>query len=156
MVRCRCIKNDGFRCTRNTKLGNDYCWQHQNCGTAGTKKMTKKRSSRPSRSSRSSRPSANSPKKNYFKGENNLSNKEKRYCRCLVHVSEQESVNNPYAVCAKSVGTTSNKCSGSFDYEKFDKKELKGYNKLKGINSKGKKDDLIKSLKKWKKEKYGN
>ena len=31
MVRCSCIKKDNKRCTREAKISNLYCWQHQNC-----------------------------------------------------------------------------------------------------------------------------
>lgn len=30
-MRCLCCKSDGSQCTRDAKVGTQYCWQHQKC-----------------------------------------------------------------------------------------------------------------------------
>jgi len=76
----------------------------------------------------------------WFKGGSNLTELNKKYCRCLVHVSGK--VNNPYAVCTKSVGREgSPKCFDEFDFNHIPKDELERY-----LEWKGKKmSDVIKS-----------
>ena len=69
----------------------------------------------------------------YFKADNDLSDKEKRYCRCVIKVSGKGKVNNPYAVCAKSVKTTSRRCGKNYDFQQFNDDELQGYIKLNKI-----------------------
>lgn len=39
----------------------------------------------------------------YFREDSTLTEEQKKYCRCVMHVSDKK-VDNPYAVCTKSVG----------------------------------------------------
>lgn len=83
---------------------------------------------------------------NYFKQNNNLTDQQKKFCECTIKVSskqpeqcnidkawfqqrEGKQCYNPYAVCAKSTGTSvgrSNLCEQNFDYESISDRELRG------------------------------
>lgn len=79
---------------------------------------------------------------NMIKKGSSLTDKEQRYCRCVLHVAEKQSEDclrgkkwltkngkcyNPYAVCSKSVGTSVKGCGLWYDYENLTKSELLGY-----------------------------
>jgi len=51
----------------------------------------------------------------YFKPDNDLSEREQKYCSCLLKVGSKGTAYNKYAVCAKSVGTTSRRCRQNYD-----------------------------------------
>lgn len=65
----------------------------------------------------------------YFKLDADLTDDEKKYCRCVAHVKAKGGAYNPFAVCAKTVGTTSRECGKSFDYHGFSDDELIAYAK---------------------------
>jgi len=67
----------------------------------------------PSNSSNSN----NNPNSFFFKEDSTLTEGEEKFCRCYLKVAAKGKVRNPYAICAKSVGTTSRKCGESFDFE---------------------------------------
>lgn len=69
-----------------------------------------------------------------FKSGNNLSTQEKKYCSCQLKVQSQEGAVNPYAVCAKSVGTSTRDCN--FDFDKMSNVYLKAYMDLHNIEYK--------------------
>ncbi len=71
-------------------------------------------------------------KERYFVPGAPLSDKEKKWCRCVAHVSANPSSYNPYAVCAKSVGTTASSCSPWYDYSSMPRQEVEALAKLKG------------------------
>jgi hypothetical protein len=79
-----------------------------------------------------------------------LTDQQEKYCRCVVHVAEKqpaacnedkawyekrdgEECYNPYAVCAKTTGTTSRDCGEHYEYRTMTKNELVGIASLKGI-----------------------
>ena len=96
----------------------------------------------PSPGRRSPSPGRNSY---FFKDNNNLTEKEEKYCRCVLKVGEKqpESCNlgekgrgrcyNPYAVCAKSVGTTSRRCGENYNFEELSDEQIKTYARLSKI-----------------------
>jgi len=67
------------------------------------------------------------PKASYFKPDTTLSPEEQAFCRCVAHVEAKGTARNPYAVCAKSVGTTSRRCGQEYEFSNFPDSELIGY-----------------------------
>lgn len=72
-------------------------------------------------------------KKNY------LTKKEKKYCRCLIHVRSKK-IKNPYGICTNSVYNLQKKkrkknieCSKNYDFDTFTLEELRLYAKEKNI-----------------------
>lgn len=90
-------------------------------------------SSSSSKSSSSNISSSGVAKSSYFKTGSTLSDAEQRYCRCVLHVKAKGGAYNPYAVCAKSVGTTSRQCGASYDYKNIPGNELQAYAEDKDI-----------------------
>lgn len=107
----------------------------------------------------------------YFKNKRNLSEREQKFCKCVLHVSAKQpnSCNydkawynkrngktcyNPYAVCAKSTGTTSRKCSENYNFENIPDNELKAYGGLKHIPipKKYNRIEMLKNIKTWKQQ----
>jgi len=87
-------------------------------------------------------------KNNYFIDTNNLNNKQKKYCRCVLHVMKNNTKKcnadrkwetktkcyNPYATCAKSIGTTTGSKSCNYNINNIPYDELEqylSYNKIK-------------------------
>ena len=119
---CKGVCKSGERCKKMLKEG-DYCALH------GGRKSPKKVS-----------PKKVSPKK--------VTKKEEKYCSCTLKVAEKQSAQclrdkawgqmingrkcyNPYAVCAKSTGGTSRRCSTEvLDVKGFDDSQLKAYARL--------------------------
>lgn len=76
----------------------------------------------------------------------NLPPNQKKWCRCILHVAAKQpdtcftgnrtgkGCYNVYAVCSKSVGTSSRKCGEHFQFENIPDKELIAYAKLKKID----------------------
>lgn len=98
------------------------------------------------------RPSSRGQKVNYFRPEGqSLPDQHQRYCRCLLHVSAQQSFQclqqqrqrlgqtlsdcvNPYAVCTRSVGRTGKqyRCTRYYDLETIPPAELNSWLAFKG------------------------
>ena len=55
----------------------------------------------------------------YFRPDSDLSERERKYCSCLLKVGSKGTSYNKYAVCAKSTGTTSRRCRQNYDLEKL-------------------------------------
>ena len=116
-----------------------------------------------------------SPKdSNYFKPNADLSDQEKKWCRCVLKVSAKqpsacniekawfekrdgETCYNPYAVCSKSVGTSTRKCGENYDFESLSDSHLKAYAELhqKGSNQieipiPYNRTEMLENIKKWK------
>ncbi len=89
-------------------------------------------------------PTGKAAKALYLNPNNDLSAKEQSYCRCVLHVGAKnpEECNrpgqwgrgtdcyNPYAICAKSVGTTSRRCGENYNFSAtstIPDNELAGY-----------------------------
>jgi len=86
----------------------------------------------------------------YFKKGTSLTDKQKRYCRCIAHVAsnypmkcysgsdpewkkgpKSKKCGNPYSICASSVGTTTS-CYDHYDFRRMPKKEVKALKALHG------------------------
>lgn len=108
-------------------------------------------------------------KDNYFKHDSDLTEDEKKYCRCTLHMAAKNSekcnktINrgkreygcyNPYAVCAKSVGTTTKNCGKNYNFEGIPDDELEAYIELRKlkINGKHTREKMIRAIEKWKSE----
>lgn len=80
----------------------------------------------------------------YFITDTSLTEPEQKYCRCVLHVSANQTgeclkqnslgqlligdkCSNPYAICAKNVGITSRECGNNYNYNKISDNELLGY-----------------------------
>ena len=55
----------------------------------------------------------------YFKPNSDLSEREQKYCSCLLKVGSKGTAYNKYKVCAHSTGTTSKRCRQNYDLEKL-------------------------------------
>jgi hypothetical protein len=69
---------------------------------------------------------------------NNLTEIEKKYCSCLMHVRPK--IKNSYGICTKSIYNKKRRdkvinCDLYYDYNKYSKKELDAFSKEKKINS---------------------
>lgn len=85
---------------------------------------------------------------------NVLSEKQKNYCRCTLHVAQKGNVNNPYAVCAKSVGTTFRDCWKYYDFDKMPSAELRYYATKHHFPTGGLSDcQIAESMKQWQRNK---
>lgn len=101
-----------------------------------------------------------------------LTEEQGKYCRCVLHVAAKndEDCNrskdwgsskkpskcyNPYAVCAKTVGTTT-KCGDNYIWENIPVEEVEAFAYLKGIKLTGEEtpEELINKIGQWKKDKY--
>lgn len=87
----------------------------------------------------------------YFKEDSTLSEEEKKYCSCILKVGAKGSVKNKYAICAHSVGTTSQHCGDNYDYQNLPTPLLIEYatsNKLKF--DKTDRQSIINAIMEWK------
>jgi len=79
-------------------------------------------------------------RRDYFLENVNISEKQKKYCRCIAHVKSKQSdecikssfdrnINekcyNPYAVCTSKIGRDSKYCDRFYDYDKLPLNEIK-------------------------------
>lgn len=81
-----------------------------------------------------------------------LSEKEKKYCRCLLKVEAKGNVRSPYGICTNSVGTQVPSCSQYYDFPNMNLEMLIAYMTLHkidtfGINSR---EDAFEAIGKWK------
>ena len=81
-------------------------------------------------------------KKSYFKKGSRLSDRERRYCRCIIKVRSQ-GIRSPYAICTNSVynrqGTVRNKrvsCTKNINFKNLSLKELRNQAVKSNINIK--------------------
>lgn len=91
---------------------------------------------------------------------------QEKYCSCVTHVAQKQDLEcikgknwgkgkgcyNPYAVCAKSVGTTYRECGKHTDFNLLTDEELKATMALYGLDYTGSRDTLLQRLYAWKKE----
>ncbi len=81
------------------------------------------------------------------KGEHAPSEQEAKFCRCVLHVAAKGSAYSPYAVCAKSVGTTYRWCTENvYDFESMADSDLRAYADLHGIDSTGSREDILQRI----------
>ncbi len=100
----------------------------------------------------------------YFLKSSTLSDRQQRYCRCLMHVSSKNSsacYNTPsklgtgrcylpYSVCAKSTGTKSH-CLPSYNFKCIPTNELYSYSLFRNVpvSDKSSRNEIIDSLEKF-------
>ena len=113
---------------------------------------------------RSSNPRRNS-NVTMIKPDSDLSEKQQKWCRCVLHVAAKQSpaclrsrawrskikgktCYNPYSVCAKSVGTTAPYCATQYQLSELSKKELLslGYLEDLKVSSKNTRGQLIERI----------
>ena len=90
-----------------------------------------------------------------IKKKSKLTNREKRYCRCLIKV-RSKSIQNPYGICTNSVYNlqkkkrkTIVKCTKKYDFTKMTLKQLQSYSRKKKIKYSGyRKKELIQQFQK--------
>jgi len=94
-----------------------------------------------------------------IKKSSRLTNREKRYCRCLIKV-RSKGIKNPYAICTNSVYNLQKQkrktivtCTKNYDFTKMTLKQLHSYSKKKKIKYRGyRKHKLIKKLQQFQKK----
>ena len=111
---------------------------------------------------------------NYFKNNSSLTDKQKSWCRCVLHVADKQrgacntekawfekrdgqTCYNPYAVCSKSVGTSVRICGENYDFNSISDNELISYAQLhqKGSNiivipNPYDRKEMLDNIKRWK------
>lgn len=107
-------------------------------------------------------------KDDIIKKDSQLTQQQKKYCECVVKVASKQSPScninknwytkncyNPYAVCAKSVKTTS-RCGNDYDFKHMDDNYIRAYANLSRvpIPVPYSKQKLIENIEKWKHKKY--
>lgn len=101
-----------------------------------------------------------------FISSSSLTSPEKKYCSCVMDVAMKQEETclknrekwgsrgcyNPYAVCARSVGTTTRECGSSYDFQQFDDKKLRAYAVLNDIDipEPYSHEKMLENIKKWK------
>lgn len=101
-----------------------------------------------------------------FKDNNTLTEKEQKYCSCVLKVgvknpstcnksnwnTRSSGCYNPYAVCTKSVGTTSRKCGENYNFEKLPDDGISWYASTKNISIPVpyNREDLLHRIQEWK------
>ena len=114
----------------------------------------------------------NNKKTSWFKP--GLTEKQEKYCSCVLEVAakqpgacnleeawfEQRDDNtsyNPYAVCAKSVGTSFRDCGQYYNYDQLPSQLNKAYANLKGLSTMGlSTKEVIEKIYKWKQDEGKN
>lgn len=86
----------------------------------------------------------------YFRDPTSLSDQDKKYCRCTLHVAGKQTPKclqnkawfktidgqkcaNPYSICAKSTKHTSRECAEHYNWSEIPDQELTGYANLNRI-----------------------
>jgi len=111
--------------------------------------------------------------KNWFKSGHNLDERQEKYCRCILKAATNQpsacleekawfqkrdgkTCYNPYAVCAKNVGTTSGECGENYDFDKIPDEFLEAYASLNKIlvPRPYNRNEMLKRIKEWKSTKY--
>lgn len=87
-----------------------------------------------------------------IRGDTTLTDEEQKYCSCVISVAEKQPSQcnlekawfesrdsrvcyNPWAVCAKSTGTSSRKCNENYNYNEFSDSELTAFANLSQIQT---------------------
>lgn len=113
-------------------------------------------------------------KYDFFKEDSDLTEQQKKYCSCVLDVAGKqtpeclhqrawrkvvagEKCYMPWAVCAKSVGTTSRKCAANFNFFNMTDDQLKAYANLNRIDIPRpyNRNSMLENINHYKSEKYG-
>jgi len=93
----------------------------------------------------------------YIRANSGLNDRERAYCRCLLHVAARtlygrgDRTNNPYAICTSSVGTQAQRCSEHYVFDEIPEDELRAWARMHGKSTKGNRADLIRRANVWQK-----
>lgn len=92
----------------------------------------------------------------FMKPSDELSDQEKKYCRCVLHVKAGGRGRNPYAICSKSIGSNVRTCGDHYDYEVMPLPELLAYADLKKLRvpDRTSRRSVIDAIFSWKEGKY--
>ena len=99
------------------------------------------------------------------------SEQKQKFCDCVVKVAakqpescnsekawfqtrEGEKCYNPYAVCAKTTGTTSKQCSVNYSFAQMNDSQLRGYLSLKGLSGSGDRSALVQRAEEYVRSEY--
>lgn len=97
--------------------------------------------------------------------DNDLPEKERKWCSCVLKVGSKNSprcnmerswgtkdCKNPYAICSKSVGTSSRRCGQHYDYKEMPTDLLETYAELSRVRTcvESDRQSLLRSLEEWK------
>jgi hypothetical protein len=75
------------------------------------------------------------------------SEQQAKFCRCVIDVQKKGSAYNPYAVCAKSVGTTYRHCSDEvYDFKTMPVQDLQAYAALHKLPMSENREQLLQSI----------
>jgi len=85
---------------------------------------------------------------NFITENSEISDKQKKWCRCIIEVQAKGKVNSPYAICSKSVGTSYRYCSVNYDWYAMEYEQLIAWCQLHKVESKGLKtrEELIRAI----------
>lgn len=119
---------------------------------------------------------------NYFKPDTNLTEKQQKWCRCVLKVADKQrggcnierawfetrdgkTCYNPYAVCSASVGTSTRECGKNYDFDSFSDNHLLAYAELHQKDKDGiiieipdpyNREVMLRNIKRWKEIKENN
>jgi len=81
-----------------------------------------------------------------------LSDRDTKYCRCVLHVAAKGGAYNPYAVCAHSTKGSVHSCSPYYDFEAMPLPELLAYAGQKGITvtDRSSRESAVLAIRDWK------
>lgn len=85
-----------------------------------------------------------------FVNRESLTTEQGKYCSCVPQVQVKGRARNPYAVCAKSTGTTYRECWKYYDYNKMPSDILRDYASRHGVDISNKNDcQIAKEMTEW-------
>lgn len=98
-----------------------------------------------------------SPTKPWYKSNSKLTHRQRKYCDCVIEI---ENVNNPWAACAKSTGTSYHTCGQEYNWRALPRQQLYNYAKHAkkpsiSVSASDSKETLLKKIDSWKQKKYG-
>lgn len=97
-------------------------------------------------------------REDFIREDADLSEQQKKYCRCLLKVQDKGRGYSPYGVCTKSTRVQVRSCSEYYDFEAMDLPMLIAYanlHKLTGYDS-STRESVLKAIYDWKQSKYSN
>lgn len=91
-------------------------------------------------------------KDDFIKEGVDLTEKQRKYCRCLLKVESKGRAYSPYGVCTKSVGAQVHSCSDYYDWASMDLDMLLAYLTLHKVDISGvdSREKALEAIRKWK------
>jgi hypothetical protein len=85
-----------------------------------------------------------------WKGALTPTDRQKKFCNCVLGVEARGSADNPYAVCAHSVGTTYRWCTENYyDFDTMSEDQLVSYAELHSLDTSGTIEQLRERIKRY-------